>query len=95
MTLAHDTRRFWRPSFGTGAHLTRIIANLLRREDPRIVAQDAQVKVIALMNARKAILPHRQEELRAQIAAARAGHKPTTVLLDELKAVNLEILSIG
>lgn len=47
------------------------------------------------MNARKAILAHRQEELRAQIAAARAGHKPTTVLLDELKAVNLEILSIG
>ena len=81
--------------YPAAASLAKLVGSLLRRQDPRIVAQDAQVKVIALLNARKAVLAHRQDELRAQIEGARAAHKATAALRKELEQVTTEILSIG
>lgn len=87
--------RRWRPSFGTASGLASIISQLLKREDPRLLAQDAALKNLALLQARKAILAHRKEELVAQIAGARAAHRATSSLIAELQAVTTEILAIG
>ena len=85
----------WRPSFGTASGLAAIISRLLKREDPRLLAQDAAVKSLALLQARKAVLLDRKEALIAEIVAARQGHRATSSLIAELQAVTTEILAIG
>ncbi len=90
-----DFFRPWRPSFGTASGLASIISGLLKCEDPRIVAQDAAIKNIRLLQARKTVLMHRRGELQAQIAKARGAHKKTSSLEAELRAVTTEIMQIG
>lgn len=95
MTPSTHIPPFWRPSFGTAERLTRLIGNLVQRQDPRGAERHAQVKVAAMRAARKAVLAHEQEELRARIRGARAAHKPTAALQARLERVTTEILSIG
>ena len=75
--------------------LARITSNLRRREEQRLSQQDAALKSLALLQARKATLMHRRDQLVAQIAEAKAKHRATSSLASELQQVTTEILSIG
>lgn len=76
--------------------LASIISEPLRREERRKAAQDQALGNIALLQARKAVLAHQQNELRAELAAGRfTKDRPASLIRAELRAVTTEILSIG
>jgi hypothetical protein len=87
--------RRWRQALRQASGLASIMSHLRRREEQRTSAQDAAVKSLAILQARKAILFHRREELIAQIAGERIRHRATSSLIAELVSVNTEILAIG
>lgn len=80
---------------GLASGLASIMSHMRRREERRTSAQAEAIKNMALLQARKAILAHRKQELISQIAGARARHGATSSLIAELQRVNLEILAIG
>ena len=83
---------------GLASGLASIMSHLRRREEQRLSAQDQAIKSLALLQARKAILAHRKEELLSELAGAKAHprkDRPVSLIRAELRAVTTEILSIG
>ena len=87
--------RSFQKTLAKASGFARITSNLRRREEQRLSQQDAALKSLALLQARKATLMHRRDQLVAQIAEAKAKHRATSSLASELQQVTTEILSIG